>query len=102
MDLRDLSDEELYDIGTGIARDLLASPSWGEGIRTHRDAIWRELLSMLHPGLGDPAQEAIQTALCRFENGKIVKREMPLDDTAYLAVSHVWGQAEWASIPGTR
>jgi hypothetical protein len=74
MDLRDLSDEELYDIGTGIARDLLASPSWGEGIRTHRDAIWRELLSMLHPGLGDPAQEAIQPALCRFKNGKIVKR----------------------------
>lgn len=41
--------------------------------------------------------------LCHFKNHKLEKQCMPLGDTDYIAVSHVWGretELEWRSVPG--
>lgn len=41
-----------------------------------------------------------QTLMCRYESGRFVTRMMPLKNLHYVAVSHVWGEVEWRSIPG--
>jgi hypothetical protein len=38
--------------------------------------------------------------MCRYESGRLVKTMMQLNNIRYLAVSHVWGEVKWQSIPG--
>lgn len=36
--------------------------------------------------------------LCRFENGQLIKRQKMLEQTDYIAVSHVWGDIKWRRV----
>jgi hypothetical protein len=43
----------------------------------------------------------LQVVLCRYNtSGGIERKRMPVAGTKYLAISHVWGRAEWSRIPG--
>ena len=43
-------------------------------------------------------QTPLQVTMCRYECGKLVKTMV--EEGEYVAVSHVWGVAEWQHIPG--
>ena len=36
----------------------------------------------------------------RYELGKLIRHELPLKKTRYVAISHVWGKATSRDIPG--
>lgn len=38
--------------------------------------------------------------LCRYCDGKLERESHLVENTNYLAISHVWGQAEWQRVPG--
>lgn len=42
----------------------------------------------------------LRTTLCRFTGNILFKKLMPVKDTVYIAVSHVWGEAKWQKISG--
>jgi len=42
----------------------------------------------------------LETTLCRFESGKLVKANLAIRDTKYFAVSHVWGDRRWQMVMG--
>lgn len=61
----------------------------------------RRLLYWSRPAVHLPiARTSLNIILCRYENGKLIKRILPLSETEYVAVSHVWGKAEWRDIQG--
>lgn len=37
----------------------------------------------------------LQLVLCRFDEGKLVKAVKTPESTEFLAISHVWGKADW-------
>lgn len=43
---------------------------------------------------------SLQITLRRYQSGKLEKCRRPLNGTKYLSLSHVWGDAEWRTIPG--
>jgi hypothetical protein len=48
--------------------------------------------------LGKPAP--LKVTLCRYKDDNLVKDEKSLENTDYIAVSHVWGCVEWRTIKG--
>lgn len=42
----------------------------------------------------------LQLVLCRFEEGKLVKTVKTPESTEFLAISHVWGKADWRKVGG--
>src|SRR5947207_9412912 len=49
---------------------------------------------------GVGAQAAVRVSLCRFNDGRLEKSTFVIDSTKYLAISHVWGKAEWHDVRG--
>lgn len=46
---------------------------------------------------------SLQVLMCRFINGKLVKEIVPVANTKYLAISHVWGEGfKWQEVLGLR
>jgi hypothetical protein len=44
---------------------------------------------------------SLRTMMCRFVDGKLERQLMPVKDTRYLTISHVWGlDVGWREIPG--
>jgi hypothetical protein len=39
--------------------------------------------------------QSLETTFCRYNLGKLEKSTLALRTTNYLAISHVWGEAEW-------
>lgn len=55
--------------------------------------------------LSEPTVEkklsTLQIPMCRYNvNGKLEKEKVMVVSTKYLAISHVWGDAQWQEIPG--
>jgi hypothetical protein len=46
------------------------------------------------------AAPPLQLLLCRFQAGKLLKSVMFPASTDFLAISHVWGKAEWMKVDG--
>ena len=52
------------------------------------------------PTIMSVTRTSLQIMLCRFDYGKLVKVPMILGEADYVAVSHVWGRADWQILPG--
>jgi len=44
--------------------------------------------------------DVLWVTLCRFDSEVLVREEHPLYEAEYIAISHVWGNAEWLLVPG--
>lgn len=42
----------------------------------------------------------LQVVLCHYDSGKLEKTIKPINNTSYLAISHVWGEVDWQEVPG--
>jgi hypothetical protein len=61
-------------------------------VETHKSRIYR-------PDVWSPTRGPI-VQFARFINGKVVLFTESTTELEYIAISHVWGSAEWLKIPG--
>lgn len=47
-----------------------------------------------------PISSSLHVIMCRFIGGKVEKQLVNVDNTSFLAVSHVWGAAKWRIVRG--
>lgn len=52
------------------------------------------------PEPNEARKQVLQLLLCRFEAGKLEKAVKSPESTEFLAISHVWGKAEWRKMDG--
>lgn len=56
-------------------------------------------LNAFHPN-PNGQKPVLFTMFCQYYNGRIMKRWLPVSETHYITISHVWEDVSWRDIPG--
>lgn len=43
---------------------------------------------------------SLRVVVCRYKDGRVERHEVSVQDTQYIAVSHVWEEAQWLHVTG--
>ena len=43
---------------------------------------------------------SLRVVMCRYKDGRVERHEVSVQDTQYIAISHVWEEAQWLHVTG--